>query len=42
MAREIAQKARSDVLSQFNEKAMAKRMCEFVREIFSTKGRLKN
>ncbi|MCJ7464275.1 MAG: glycosyltransferase [Thermoplasmata archaeon] len=42
MAREIARKARSDVVSKFNQKAMAKRICEFVREIFSTKGRLKN
>jgi glycosyltransferase involved in cell wall biosynthesis len=42
MAREIARKARSDVLSRFNEKAMAKRICEFVREVFSAKGRLKN
>ena len=42
MAREIARNARSDVLSKFNEKAMAKRICEFVSEVFSTKGRLKS
>lgn len=42
MAREIARKARSDVLSKFNEKAMAKRISEFVSEIFSAKARLKN
>ncbi len=39
MARRIAHKARSDVLSKFNEKAMAKRIFEFVREVFSANKR---
>ena len=42
MAWEIEREVRSDVLSEFNKKALEKRICEFVREIFSTKGRLKN
>lgn len=42
MARDIARKARSDVLSKYNEKAMAKRICEFVGDVFSAKERLKN
>jgi glycosyltransferase involved in cell wall biosynthesis len=42
LARKIAQQGRSDVLSRFNEKAMAIGIREFVEQFLSSKGQLRN